>query len=36
MFLASAKGWVENGTLRQPIDQLRYEEVTRWLRPASS
>ncbi|BAQ47357.1 MULTISPECIES: hypothetical protein [Methylobacterium] len=29
MFLASAKGWVENGTLRQPIDQLRYEEAGR-------
>ncbi|WP_279357968.1 hypothetical protein [Methylobacterium indicum] len=29
MFLASAKGWVENGTLHQPIDQLRYEEAGR-------
>ncbi|MBO1021690.1 hypothetical protein IPV08_17155 [Methylobacterium sp. SD274] len=25
-FLASAKGWVESGTLRQPIDEVMYEE----------
>ncbi|MCJ2130746.1 hypothetical protein [Methylobacterium sp. E-045] len=25
-FLASAKGWVEGGTLRQPIDEVMYEE----------
>lgn len=25
-FLASTKGWVEGGTLHQPIDQLMYEE----------